>query len=168
MRHFIMACFLAVVSIVSAQDNNSPVSINGEPMIIGHTTYENILNHFDDWRAVADTVTVDSAVVQQFKAIREPVHILLFLGTWCGDSRRGVPPFMAVFRAANNPNLKLDIIGVTRDKEDPEGLAPRYGIERVPTFVILKDGKEIARLVEFPQKTFAQDFIDVLTKPESE
>jgi len=168
MRHFIMAYFLAVVSLVSAQENNSPVSINGELMIIGHTTYENILNHFEDWRAVADTVTVDSAMVQQFQNIQEPVHILLFVGTWCGDSRRGVPPFMAVFQAANNPHLQLEIIGVTRDKEDPEGLAPQYGIERVPTFVILKDGKEIARLVEFPQKTFARDFIDVLTKPESE
>ncbi len=159
----ILIVLFAMATLGSAQEN-TPVVINGESMIIGKTQYATILNHFEEWRAVADTVTVDSSLVARFQAITEPVKILLFVGTWCPDSRHGVPPFMAVYQAAQNPNLQLEIIGVTRDKDDPEGLAAKYGIERVPTFVILSNNKEIGRLVEFPKTTFAQDFIELLAK----
>ncbi len=159
---FILFAFLP------AQENNTCVLINGEQMIIGHTQYQSILDNFEEWKAVADTVTLDSSAVAKLKAIQQPVHVLLFLGTWCKDSRNGVPPFMAVYQAAHNPNIQVEIIGITRDKEDPEGLAAKYHIERVPTFVILKNGKEIGRLVEFPKKTFAQDLIELLTQSHAE
>ncbi len=154
---------LFFATLLVAQTNNTPVSINGETMLIGRVQYQTILNYFEDWKAEADTVQPDSAIVAQFKAIKQPYHILLFLGTWCPDSRHGVPPFMAVLNAAANPLLKLEIIGVTRDKEDPEGLAQKYHIERVPTFVILHEGKEIGRLIEFPEETFARDFLKIIS-----
>ncbi len=159
----ILFWLLATAVLGFSQENNAPVIINGESMIIGTTSYANVLKHFEEWQAIADTVTLDSHLVSQFQAMTTPVTVLLFIGTWCPDSRHGVPPFMAVYQAARNPHIQLKIIGVTRDKEDPEGLASRYHIERVPTFVILANNKEIGRLVEFPRTTFAQDFIELLT-----
>jgi len=42
----------------------------------------------------------------------------------------------------------LTMVGVDRTKKDPEGLTEKWGITRVPTFVFLRNGREVGRVVE--------------------
>jgi len=136
--------------------------VNGEPMLLGKIAYEDILYYFPEWKKSDEASTVADSLVEQFRRVDHPLKLLIFVGTWCSDSHEGVPPFMKIIKAAKNPNLTVEIIGVDRDLLDPENLAPEYGVERVPTFVILKDNQEIGRLEELPIKSFAEDFIDLL------
>ncbi len=138
-------------------------AIKNEDMLLGEITYDDILYYFPRWKAQDAEVAVNAAHVAQLKEITRQLNILCYLGTWCGDSRDGVPPFVQALVAAENPNLKIELLGVNRDKQDSELTAILNDIQRVPTFIILENDVEIGRLVEFPQKNdFVEDFLDVV------
>lgn len=136
--------------------------MDGEFMLVGLLQYEDIINRFAEWQESDQYAEVEPQVIEKLKKIDEPLKVLCFLGTWCSDSRDGVPPFMKSIQAADNPFIEVELIGVDRQEDDPQHLGPQYHITRVPTFVILKNGKEISRMVEFPQKSFAEDFTDIV------
>ncbi len=140
------------------------VEIDGEKMLVGPVVFTDLLHYFPDWNTVFQQADVPDEIVQQIQAIDRSLTIRIFIGTWCGDSRDGVPPFMKILQQAKNVHLKIELIGVDRQKLDPDGLAIDYHIERVPTFIILENGSEIGRMVEFPKKTFAEDLLDLVAQ----
>lgn len=81
--------------------------------------------------------------------------IFYFTATWCGDCRFIEPQMPAI--EAQFPEytfLKID-----RDQFLP--LCEKWQIMGIPSFVVVKDGKELGRLVNKERKTAAQitDFI---------
>jgi hypothetical protein len=70
------------------------------------------------------------------------------MGTWGPDSKREMPRYFATMAAAGISDSVLTMVGVDRTKKDAEGLTEKWGITRVPTFVFLRDGREIGRFVE--------------------
>lgn len=147
---------------------STPVTLDGESMLVGEVSFQDILHFYPDWNSVYQHSEVPDSIVQQIRAIRRPITLLVFLGTWCGDSRDGVPPFLKIIQHAHNPNLRVILYGVDRQKLDPDGLAVQYHIERVPTFIVLENGVEIGRMIEFPEKTFAEDFLEILASSSNE
>ncbi len=136
-------------------------TIDGEEMFVGDVGYTEIISHFEDWREADANAAVSQALVARVKRISEPVEVVCYLGTWCSDSRHGVPPFVRALNAAKNPNITLKIIAVNRAKTDP--LRAANDIQRVPTFILKQKGKEIARMIELPmQDNFVQDFLMIM------
>lgn len=90
------------------------------------------------------------------------VDIICFLGTWCSDSKRDVPRMIRIFQTKNIAPEKLRLIGLDRAKKSPGGEEAEYGIERVPTFVILRDGEEIGRIVEAPLASLEKDMLGII------
>lgn len=76
------------------------------------------------------------------------VTVLLIMATWCPDSKRELPRFFAIMDGAGIAESQLTMVGVDRSKRDAEGLTEKWGITRVPTFVFLRDGQEVGRVVE--------------------
>jgi thiol-disulfide isomerase/thioredoxin len=76
------------------------------------------------------------------------VTVLLIMATWCPDSKRELPRFFAIMDGVGMNEAMLTMVGVDRTKKDPEGLTEKWGITRVPTFVFLRDGREVGRVVE--------------------
>lgn len=134
---------------------------NGREMLIGNVAYDDILHYFEIWRTEDAGIVLDQPLIDRIKAIKEPIDVVCYLGTWCEDSRSGVPPFVRAIREANNPNIQLTLIAINRDKTEPESLLEN-GIERVPTFILKQNDEEFARLVEFPmQENFVLDFVEI-------
>ncbi|RMF59043.1 MAG: thioredoxin [Calditrichaeota bacterium] len=139
------------------------IEVEGEKMLVGELTYSEILEEFQEWRDADALATIPSGVVERLKKITTPVEIQCFLGTWCSDSKQGVPPMVKALQQAQNKNIHLTLYGVDRQKDDPLHLGPQHQIERVPTFIIYQNGEEIARLEEYPMNaTFAEDLLDIL------
>ncbi|MCB2205570.1 thioredoxin [bacterium] len=90
------------------------------------------------------------------------VSIICVLGTWCSDSKREVPRLLRILQVAGITPEKLQMIGVDREKKSPGGEAAPYHITHVPTFVFLRDGKEIGRIVEEPLATLERDMMGIL------
>ncbi len=92
------------------------------------------------------------------------IHISVFLGTWCSDSKMHVPPFLQL---AEMVGWKHELIGVNREKECPfeKKDCKSWDISYLPTFVVYRNEQELGRIVENPQKTLAEDFLTILSKP---
>lgn len=93
---------------------------------------------------------------------------LVFVGTWCGDSRREVPRFLRIAEEAGIPPERIRLYNLDRTKTSPDGLTARWEIERVPTFIVLRGGREIGRIVERPRSTLEGDLLMILAAPGTE
>lgn len=90
-------------------------------------------------------------------------EIVGFVGTWCPDSRREIPKFFKILDEAGYDLSKLTMVGVTRNKNTPENLEEGYNMHRVPTFIFMKDGKEVNRFVEYAVETTESDIAKIVS-----
>jgi len=138
-------------------------AIDDELMMVGPVYYQDILDQFPEWGDAHDEAEINEKIVDDLRQIEIPLTIQCFLGTWCSDSYMGVPPFMKAVQQSQNPNIEIELIALDRRRDDPDHLGPQNGIELVPTFIVKRDGVELFRMIEFPQRTFAEDMINELS-----
>lgn len=77
------------------------------------------------------------------------VQIVLFAGTWCHDSQQILPKYLSTLEAAGFNEEQLTIIACDRAKTTIANLHRAFNITNVPTLVLLKNGKEVGRIVEY-------------------
>lgn len=84
-------------------------------------------------------------------------QVLVFLGTWCHDSKREVPRLLKLLDGSGVKLGALQLIAVGYDKLDPDGLAKQYDLRYTPTFIVSSNGKELLRMIEKPKHSIAMD-----------
>lgn len=72
--------------------------------------------------------------------------LLDFWATWCGPCRMIAPVIEEI--AKERSDVKVGKVNV----DDEGALATAFGISSIPTIVLVKDGKEAARVVGFRPK----------------
>jgi thiol-disulfide isomerase/thioredoxin len=77
------------------------------------------------------------------------IQIITFMGTWCGDSHFIIPKFYALLDAAGFPQDRVTLIGVDRNKKTISHLAEAMNVINVPTIIVMNNGKEVGRVVEY-------------------
>jgi thiol-disulfide isomerase/thioredoxin len=94
----------------------------------------------------------------------ENINFILFSATWCSDSKDQVPKIIKLLKSINFNIDKLEIYGVDRSKKEPSHIAEMMMIEFIPTLIILRDGLETGRIMEFPRpgKTWEDEIIGIL------
>lgn len=92
------------------------------------------------------------------------INIKIVLGTWCHDSKMQVPRFMKVLDQISYIEEKLEIICVDRSKKTHGISIEDLNIKYVPTFIFYKDGKEIGRIIESPEKSLEEDFLNIVNQ----
>ena len=107
--------------------------------------------------------TLNSEVIEQLKPLLKNVTIKAFMGTWCGDSQEQTPIFYKILDATNFNYKQLQLVGVDHNKSTPDNAQEGYNIERVPTFIFYKKGKEIGRFVEYPRETVEKDILKIVS-----
>jgi len=102
------------------------------------------------WFAKESTdYTPYAAAVKTLQSSKEHIDFVVFMGTWCHDSQFIVPKFYRLLEAAGYPEAKVSLIGVDRSKKTLNNLAENFNVLNVPTIMVLKDGVEIGRVVEY-------------------
>ncbi len=109
----------------------------------------------------------NESVAEQLKNISfKDITIDVFFGSWCGDSKREVPRFLKLMQDISFPSPQILLIGVGGSdslyKQSPDHEEQGKGIFRVPTFIILKNGKEMARINEYPVNSLEKDLLQIL------
>jgi tetratricopeptide (TPR) repeat protein len=108
----------------------------------------------------------NNAVLEDLKKInKKKLSIKIFMGTWCGDTQREFPRFMKTLDLAGFNENQVEIIAVDDApenlKQSPNHEEIGWGIYRVATFIILKNGKEINRITEFPVVSLEKDLLAI-------
>jgi thiol-disulfide isomerase/thioredoxin len=102
--------------------------------------------------------------LQALKANRDSVNIIAFGGTWCGDTHFVLPKFLMLADAAGLSPDRITLIGVDHDKKTIQHLSEAFGITNVPTIIVMKNGKEVGRVVEYGHSgMFDKDLGEILS-----
>lgn len=164
----IFVLLLILVSISFAQEKNklSVDEKSGKPMLLGicdRTAFAD--TNFAWWfNSEFDNYLVDSASLKDVSAKLHDVKITIVLGTWCSDSKREVPRFYKIIDKTSYNTQNLTLICVDGNKTTPDGLVEKLDIKLVPTFICIKDDKEIGRIVETPKETLEKDLASIVLK----
>lgn len=105
----------------------------------------------------------DKEVMAKLTPQLKDITIKGFMGTWCGDSQEQTPVLYKILDEAGFNYNNLTLITVNRSKVAPDNLQEGFNIERVPTFIIYKDDKEIGRFVEYPRESVEADLLKIVS-----
>lgn len=105
----------------------------------------------------------DTAALARLKAELCDVELTVFLGTWCGDSKREVPRLCRALDALGYDSRKLRLVCVTPNKQAPNGEHQPYNIHHVPTVVASRKGILLGRIIERPVASLEADLLKIVT-----
>ncbi|MBX7226761.1 MAG: thioredoxin family protein [Chitinophagales bacterium] len=120
------------------------------------------LSETGDWFQKGYNEYSVSPNISLVKADFKGVKVIVIMGTWCSDSRREVPHFIKMLYEYGVSTRKVDIQSVDKSKKTGLEKYDQYKIEYVPTFIFIKKGKEIGRIIETPNKSLEEDTKEIL------
>lgn len=167
---FAMACHSHTIPAKESYANTLQQTTDGHQMLLGHCSLQMLQTApFAAWYDTTyQHYQPDEAAIEQLK--QQPLANLsveVFLGTWCGDSRREVPRLVKVMQLAGFDTSQLKLIFVDRIaeayKQSPQHEERGKFVHHVPAIIICKKGKELNRIVESPIISLEKDLLAIIT-----
>ena len=159
------------------KNSAAPVLVNqiskdsrGNDMLLGKCTRDAFLQQpFAEWFNLNyDSYKVDSFTCNFIRPLLAGKSITIFMGTWCGDSRREVPRILKMLDCCNFPMKNLTMVMVSNKdslyKKSPQHEEAGKNIVRVPTIIVEQKGVEVGRIIEFPKVSLEKDLLSILRK----
>ncbi len=104
----------------------------------------------------------DKESINQLKQVINNYQFEIVMGTWCPDSRQQVPVFYKVLKESQYKNPeKIPVIYVPRKYKEYDKIKG-MDIKRVPTIIVLKNGEEIGRIIEYPMESMEKDLVAII------
>ncbi len=159
---------LGVILIASigclAQKKETAVTKDEEGNLIGITNKADFLQEpYTDWFSPNyNDYKTNKEIINKLKPLLKDITIKAFMGTWCSDSQEQTPAFYKILDETGFNYKNLELVAVNRDRETPDNLQKGFDIERVPTLIFYKEGKEIGRFVEYPRETIEADILKIV------
>ena len=162
----IFFCLLVVIAFSCSTSKKAiSASENDAGNLVGIANKDSFIQKpYNDWFTPNyEDYTLDEVTIEQLKPQLKKITIKAFMGTWCGDSQDQIPVFYKILDEVGFKYSNLEMIAVNRSKQTPDNLQEGYNIERVPTFIFYKNGKEIGRFVEYPRETVEEDILKIVS-----
>lgn len=167
MKSIIMAFLCLYLTTHNIAQQNTPTP---DPVIYG-TFNPQLLEQssYDSWyKPGYEKYNANPETVKQLQQIKtKGLRIQVFLGTWCGDSKREIPHFIKLLHQIQFPLQQVQFIGLGGSdslyKQSPAGEEKGLGIFRVPTFVVYQHNTEIGRINEYPAISLEADLLAILS-----
>jgi thiol-disulfide isomerase/thioredoxin len=83
----------------------------------------------------------------------DSLQFLVFGGTWCSDTQRELPRFIKICDAMGVQSDRMQLFMLDLQKKSAYIHVKVWQITAVPTFIVLRNGREIGRIVETPQES---------------
>ncbi len=128
-------------------------------------TRNEILAAGQQWRDKYDGYDPPADLLGVLRAhVGTGLAIDVYLGLWCRDSKNNVPPFIKILDRLDAA-VPVRYFGVPRKSgRDVRYYVEEVRVERVPTFIFYRNGREIGRIVENPQAGMIEDMLDIVLK----
>jgi hypothetical protein len=141
---------------------------NGKPMLIGRCKVAALSKApFGEWFTKNyEEYAVNKAAADSLQPLLRDKRFVLFLGTWCGDSKREVPRMLRLLDYCGVKPGRVQLIMVSNHdsviKQSPTREERGLHIHRVPTLLVYDGDTELGRIVEEPVKTIEQDLLAIV------
>lgn len=149
---FLMGLCIAPLLSLKAQTYEILKDRTGKKLLRGFVADSVLRQDLDAFKWFAENEEAyvpDAAVVKSFITQKDSVTFMVFFGTWCPDSHYVIPRFYKILTSAGISKNKVTLFALDRTKKDAAHFASNFNIEHVPTIIILKNGKEAGRVVEY-------------------
>lgn len=152
---FLLTGILAMLTI--AGFSQSPYEANPDPnhpekKILKGIINKNLIKNDTayKWYAVNQKsyTNPDTAIVGTLQR-GTSVKYIVFGGTWCDDTQYILPRFFVLQEKAGITDDRITFFGVDRTKQTLGNIASALNITNVPTIIVMKNGKEVGRVVEY-------------------
>lgn len=91
----------------------------------------------------------DADAVKAMETTKSNVQYIVFGGTWCVDTQIILPKFFKLQELSGVPDNSISFFAMNRAKKTLGNVGDAFKITNVPTIIVMKDGKEIGRVVEY-------------------
>jgi len=136
----------------NANDNDN------EDFALGMISAESLLTGYAEFNNNFQDFTLSQEEQNVISGWPKNLTIDVYFGTWCHDSIREVPKLLKIL--SGNKDIKLSLIGLDHQKQDPEDLASVNKVKYTPTIIVYRDADkkhEIGRIIERPKRSFVTD-----------
>ncbi|MEN8248442.1 MAG: hypothetical protein ABFS32_05885 [Bacteroidota bacterium] len=151
--------------------NQETVNYNDETILVGEINWDGLNKEgHKEWFAPGYLdYQVDAETLDYVGENLNDVEVVMFLGTWCSDSQQQVPQFYKILDYVGYDINTMTVYALERKLEprrlvSPGGEEAEYAIELVPTMVFYRDGAEIGRITEYPEKTLEKDLVEIVSQ----
>ena len=159
-----LSAAMILTSLAFAAAGSAGEEETGETVVIGPTTREQIETAVPEWVQAEVEAAPDAGVARELAAVESGAAVTVFVGTWCGDSRREVPRlWKALALAGGDVPFEVRYVGVDRAKKEPADAIAESEVLYLPTFIVHRDGRETGRIVETSPHGVERDLLDLLT-----
>ena len=167
MKKILLSILVVLTISCAAQKEKGTAALDKDGNLVGIATKENFLAEpfKEDWFGFGyDEYELNKDIINSLKPLLNEITIKAFMGTWCGDSQEQTPILYKILDATKFNYQNLEMICVNRSKKTPDNLQKGLNIERVPTFIFYKKGKEIGRFVEYPRESVEADMLTIVSE----
>jgi thiol-disulfide isomerase/thioredoxin len=151
MKNLLIILSLFITQLVFAQSAEISKDASGNKIIRGFMTKNDLASDSAfAWYAQNQRGYIpEQGALKAFTSAKDSIYIIAFGGTWCDDTKNLFPKFFALTDAAGFSQDHITMLGVDRSKKTVHHLAEAFKITHVPTFIVLKNGQEVGRVVEY-------------------
>jgi tetratricopeptide (TPR) repeat protein len=147
--------------------NHESTDSRGNVMLLGQCTRQRLQQApFNEWFTKNyNDYSVDTATAEKIKSKLRGKHLVIFMGTWCGDSRREVPRIFKILDYCGVKSTKIDLIMLDNHdsvyKQSPAHEERGLNIHRVPDLLVFEKRNELGRIVESPVVSLEKDLLAI-------
>lgn len=143
------------------------VTVSAEPpsekdLIVGRITHEQVLRILDQWKIDGRPEPLAVRDLEGLRRVRQGATVKVFLGAWCEDSKSVLSRFVRLLDALENDPFTVEYVAVDGTKQQPASEVQSNEIWYLPTFVVLRSGREVGRIVEHPPHALERDLLLLL------
>lgn len=141
---------------------------NGNKMLLGLANKKDLQKPpFADWFVKNEAAySVDAATVQLLQPQLTNKSFTIFMGTWCGDSKREVPRIYKVLEACGVKPKQITLVMVNNSdsayKQSPGHEESGLNIHHVPTLLIKEGTTAKGRIIESPVVSWEKDLLTIV------
>lgn len=156
MKHIIMALALAGAlsgsAAAQAQYESTPDPKHPEQHIMRGIVNKYLVQNDSSYKWFNSSQSYykpDTATLNAFEKAKDKVQFIVFGGTWCEDTQFILPKFFKLQEMSGVKDTAISFFAVNREKKSLSSITDAFGITNVPTIIVMKNGKEVGRVVEY-------------------
>jgi hypothetical protein len=169
MKYLVLSMFVLVVAMnTQAQTINQKVmdEKSQKEILIGECTEAGLqLGEFGLlYTGEFNAYRPNNDAMNSLKYKFDDITFTIVLGTWCDDTKEQLGRFTKLLYALKYDINRCTFIAVDRTKTAGTYPMANLLIEKVPTFIVNRNGVEIGRSTETPVTTLEEDLLLIITK----
>jgi len=148
--------------------NHETTDKYGNKMLLGSCNRKDLQQEpYGSWlNKNYDDYKIDTQACELLKQKSSGKNFEIFMGTWCGDSKREVPRIFKILDYCGIKSSQIKLIMLSNQdsfyKQSPQHEERGMNIHRVPDLIVFDNKKEEGRIIESPVTSLEKDLLSIV------